>query len=574
MTRAPTGWSVVSRLAMGTGILAFAVGLPVALHLSGTTDRSATGALVMPVGSAISISEPLPISQGLPLTIVSGSVVSVPGERSSSGVVIDEAILKLDLSDRQAGSAPEALGPDAKPAPFPQLAGFSADTVRLTRAVVGVIAPSGAAAQLEDVNATITVSRKGSYKLVATGRLKNQPIAVDAFWSEAVTRDSAGRMPMKIVLRSPVLEALLDGHLKAQSKPQFVGLAEFQIPSLRRFALWAGLGRGVGEQFRSIAVSGPIEWTSSHMAFSKAAISVNGNHATGALTVKHGGGRLSLDGTLGFQELDLGRSWPALAARSSEEAKEPHILSMLDADLRLSATKVYAPAFEVGRAAVSIALSKGRLQADMAELDIEGGIAGGQLSLDLGQPSPKANLKLRLKGVDAGRLLAAPLRRNALLGRANITFEGTLGGRSLGEAFSTIAGRGSFDLVEPGRIGLDVNALVQAARSSGKVGWAAAGKNGTPVDTLSARYRLLDGALAIENLHARNPTSVFVGSGQLDVPARLMDVRIAIGPPSAGEAPMTVHDILLLRGTWDAPAISLHPQPKSQADAAAPVRAN
>jgi AsmA protein len=105
------------------------------------------------------------------------------------------------------------------------------------------------------------------------------------------------------------------------------------------------------------------------------------------------------------------------------------------------------------------------------------------------------------------------------------------------------------------------------------VSWAAAGKGSTQVDSLTARFRLLNGALTIESMQARSGTSLLVGSGRLDVPARLMDVSIASGPSNAGEAPITAQDILLLRGTWDAPSISLLPRTiKPITSDASPVR--
>jgi hypothetical protein len=85
---------------------------------------------------------------------------------------------------------------------------------------------------------------------------------------------------------------------------------------------------------------------------------------------------------------------------------------------------------------------------------------------------------------------------------------------------------------------------------------------------------MLNGALTIESLQARSGTQVLVCSGQLDVPARLMDIRIASGPSNTGEAPITAQDILLLRGTWDAPAISLLPKGTSTTSQTTAVRSH
>ena len=215
------------------------------------------------------------------------------------------------------------------------------------------------------------------------------------------------------------------------------------------------------------------------------------------------------------------------------------------------------PAVNIGRAAAAITLSGGRLIADLAELDVEGGSGTAHVSVDLNEPVPKAVTKLRLTGVDAGRVLAAPLNRNPLLGRTNVTFEGAARGQSLPEAIASLSGKGQFELVEPGRLGLDLPALINAARESAVVGWAAAGSGGTALESLAGRFRLLNGAITIEAMQGRSGSYVVVGSGRLDVPGRLMDMSIATGPIAATEAPVTVKEVLSLRGTWADPAIRL-----------------
>lgn len=565
----PSGW--VPRALAIASFVATVGGLPIAVELAGSGDRAASGAMTAQADSSIALVGPIRISDRLPLSIDGGRLVAVEkgqGDdgRGSSMMAIDEAVLTLDLSGRRqplpaADSAPEANSADDSRRKAPLIAGFSSGAMQLRRARVQLIGPRSPA-EISDVNATVTVTRKGSYKLIGNGQINGQRVTIDAVWSDSGTREATAHVPLRLTLRSAALEATLDGLLRsADSKvgdaPSFSGHAEFRMPSLRRFVAWAGLGRGVGDQFKAIVVSGPLEWTTSQMAFARASVGVNGNQATGAMTIKHPDDRWSIDGTLGFQELNLGTQLSALIPRQAAEGREPHVMTVIDADLRLSAGKIVAPHVETGRAALSIALNRGRLQADMAELEIETGIAGGQLSVDLNEASPKANVKLKLRGVDVGRALAEPLRRNPLLGKANLAFEGTLGGSTLGEAIVTLAGRGTFDLVEPGRLGLDLPALAHAAKVSGVVGWSAAGKGDTALDSLTGRFRVLNGALTIETMQGRSGSSMLVGSGRLDVPGRLMDMSLVSGPAGAPEAQPGAQDVLLLRGTWDAPSISL-----------------
>jgi len=553
-------------------------GLPLAFQYASSSDRSSRISTAAFTSSQVSLGSPIRISERFPLTIDDGIVTGIDASagserRDTAQISIDKAALTLDLSEStgRRPRGPHIFGSEVSRSFGPPIAGFAAGTLRLTRAGLTLLGPHGESAELKDASATVVVTRKGSFKLTATGFVSGQKIAIDALWSDGSPHDAGSPMPLKLSLRSAVVEASLDGLFKADERPSFTGEAEFRLPSLRQFVAWAGLGRGVSEHLRSVGIAGALDWTRAQMSFTRMALGVNGHQATGAMTIKHTGSRLSVDGTLGFQELDLGRQLARLLETAQPATAEPHVLTVIDADLRVSAAKVQAPGLEMGRAAVSIALNKGRLQADIAELEIESGVAGGQLSMDLNEFAPKAGFKLKLRGVDAGRVLAEPLRRNRILGKANLTFEGTIGGRSAQEGLASLAGRGQFELAEAGRLGLDLSALAHAARMTSVVGWAAAGRGGTSLDALTGRFRVLNGALTIESVQARTGTAALVGSGRLDVPARLMDMAITSGPGSTAESPLAAQEVLILRGTWDTPSISLQRNAKPETKVEAPI---
>lgn len=564
-----TQWGAIAILAGILGVVT------VAVVVVRVPEESTRALLLSGSDQGITIATPIKISHRIPLTIDRGLVSTDrnrDGDKVPSVVTIDEVALTLDLSGSRPSGSEFSAGPEGRPLSVPQIAGFVSGALRLKRGHLILIGPRGARADLGDVDATVTVTRKGHYKLTGSASYNAHRISIDASWIDTVPREAAQPVPLKMTVRSAVLEGALDGLVKTGDSPVFSGHAEFQIPRMSQFVSWIGLGRGISEQLRSMTVSGPLEWSPNQMSFARASIGLDGYQAAGAMTIKHANDRVVLDATLGFGELDLTRYWPGKITSSGPLGSEPHFMTMLDADLRLSAAKVRVPTFETGRAAVSVALSKGRMQADIVELEIESGSAGGQLSLNLNDEAPKAAIKVRIKGIDAGRTLAAQLKRNPLLGRSNVNFEGTLSGNSLAEAVTSVSGRGQFELAEPGRIGIDVPALVHAARKSGVVGWAAAGKGVTAVESLGGRFRVLNGAITIEAMQARVGSSVLVGSGRLDVPARLMDMSIATGPAGAGEAPITAQDILLLRGTWDTPAISLMRPSKPDLTVDAPAR--
>lgn len=569
--------ATASRMAGVAAFIALLAGLPVAVEF---TDGSEAGwaALHARTSDAIALTTPIRVSDNLALTVDSGLVSlsgrSAPANDGPRMVMIEEGHLTLDLAQAPPGTP--TVGPESPVFTIPNIAGFAAGALRLRRATFTIIGPSRERVSIRDVNATVTANRKGSHKLVGTGHFNGQRLSFDAIWSDAASRNGTPQMPLRLSLRTAFVEAMIDGLVSGSQRPTFEGQGEFRLPSLRRFISWSGLGSGVTDHMQAFRISGPLNWTTARMAFSRAVIDIDGNQGTGALTINHGAKRLAIDGTLAFEQLDLGRYWlsrPQVepAASTPAGAARP-FLGMFDADLRLSAAKIRTPALQIGRGAATIALTDGRLQADFAGIEIEDGMAEGQLKLDVNPSVPEARFKVKIKGVDAGRLLTASMKPNALLGRTNLTLDGTAQGRSLIEALATLAGRGQFDLTEPGRLGLDLPALIYAARGSSVVGWTSAGKGSTALDTLTGRFRLLNGALSLETVQARTGPTTFFAGGRLDVPGRLMDVTIGSGPGAQGEAPVTAHDVLVLRGNWDNPAISLVKPDKPSAKADLPER--
>ncbi|MDX2155189.1 MAG: AsmA family protein, partial [Hyphomicrobiaceae bacterium] len=499
-------------IAMGS-LAAALLGLPVAVELNEPDARRVSmGALA---SDRTPLTERVSLSNHLSLTLDGGLVSPATSSGNAVRLHIDDAALTLDL--RKAGVAPESQLPEPQPPLVARIAGFNAGVLIFRGATLNVVSPSGRHHVLSDVNATISAVRKGSFKLVGTGRFNGQRISLEGAWSDPPLREGA-QLPLRLTLRSAFLEAAFDGHLSANGMLMLTGHAEVRAQSLRRLAAWTGFGGG-GDLMRSVTVAGPVEWSTSQMAFARASVDLDGNQATGALIFKFSGPRPSVDATLAFQELDLSRVLgPAGASQNPASEGGPRFLSTFDADLRVSASRIRAASVDTGRGAITIALNQGRLAADLVDFEIEGGTAHAQLNLDVNQKAPIAAIKLKAKGVDTGRLLAAQLRRNPLLGRANITFEGTTDSSSLADSPMRLSGRGQLELAEPGRLGLDLAALAYAAKAAPVVGWSAAGKGGTPFDNLTCRFRLLNGAVTLETVQARSGEQAVTASGQIDVP--------------------------------------------------------
>lgn len=557
-------------------LICIAVGLPLAVAL--TDPDESLKSMLSPAHASDGqiIAAPVAVSGRLPLVLESGVVLRgsdepLPAGRLPPQVTVESAFATLDLSR----PSQPAAGADL-PSQLPTIAGLTSGTMRLRRAKLRLRAPALGEVDLDEVAATITVTRRGGYKLVGHGMAHDQRISIDATWSEPVGRDAGTALPIRLSLRGNLGELLVDGTLTPGVRSSFSGHSELKIPRLKKLVAWLGLGEMTGQHISSFSLSGPLEWTKSTLSFAKANVQLDDNQARGALAVRKMDGRLVLDGTFAFETLNLVRYMTSAPAAGKQAGSR--LLEQFDADLRISAEDIEAGTLDLGRAALTLALKNGQIQADLAELEIEGGRAGGRLTLDLKTDEPKALIKAKLTAVDAGRLLANKLKSNAVIGRINVGLEGTLQGASIPAAMASLSGRGQVDLVEPGRLGVDVASLFHAARSGKVLAWSSASKNGMAVDSLTGRFRVLNGAVTIEQMQARSGGRIVAAAGQLDVPGHLLELTVGTAAagavPTGGDALAVASEVLLMRGTWESPNIEIQPTRRPDFKAEMPFRAH
>ena len=551
----------LARAVAALGLLALAVGLPVAVEFSGVGDALRSSDVLAASGDTVTISDTVTLLPGLPLLLDSGLLQSLNATGVKQGETvdrlrIDRAVFRVPLASGRMNS--DAIAKNLQPL-VSHLASLNVGNLELRNARVDFKTAAGDVIVVKDITADITPNRRGTYSVKGTANFKEQPIHFDGSWTlpESKGGQPVARVGLKVALKSNNLEASLDGRLGLTDGLKFQGTAELQSRRLRALARWFGLDVPTSTNLRNASVVGPLEWSDGRLTFSKAVVVVDGSEGTGVLSLRTNTGRPAIDGTLAFKVFDAKPHLEAMLASSPPakrgSAEAAALPAAFDADLRLSAAKVLLPRVETGRGAVTITLKQGRLLAEVPELEIEGGTANGQISLDITGDISRLNVKGRLAGVDPGRVFAADLKRNPLLGRADISVEGSGTGHELVDMIASFSGKGSFTLVDTGRLGLDLKALAYAAQKANRVGWSASGKGSTNFDQLMARYLISNGALSIEALNGRSGDTIFSGSGKIDIRGRLFDLDVAIG---AGDGPSAQRDVLVFRGPWADPAIS------------------
>ncbi len=170
------------------------------------------------------------------------------------------------------------------------------------------------------------------------------------------------------------------------------------------------------------SVTGELGWANGRISLDGATIAFADRRASGSLALATSQGRSRLEGTLAYDRLDLTREGEQSHARESTAGLSlpgPAAAYLgngknLDLDIRISADRFRAGAFEAGPLAVTLTSRRDILSADIAELAAFGGSMKGRLDFD---PAHPALLSVNASGFKLdSRLLADTLHLPLILG--------------------------------------------------------------------------------------------------------------------------------------------------------------
>ena len=561
-----------------TGLAAVLLGLPLAVDYKTTLEtihRATSGGSRSSDGHVEIAAVPLAPALGIEVQsarIATLGASSAPHDDRMRRLVLDGARVVVDLVNPTPARETTA-DPQAPRTVAARLAAMDYDTLLVRGGDVDIATGLGRRILLHDVSAEIASSRKGHWTIEGSGRFNGHSVTFSGRWSPQVERAGVRLVPLAFQLQSNLLKARFEGHLSTAEGPRLQGSGSLQARKLRALARWFGIPIAPSGDLVGGSVVGAVDWSKAALSFTAADIQLDGNEATGSVTLKTAGPRPMIEGTLGFRQFVLARYIPAVMGEADSRAMTPgpghtklvSLLAALDADLRLSAGKVVAPLIETGRAAMTVGVRNGKLQADLAELEIEGGQARGRFTIDATGETPSLAFRGTLADVDAGRVFSHQLKRTPLYGRADIGLDIAGTGATLPIMLAAMSGKGQFTLAQGGRLGLDLKTLVSASQAAQIVGWSAAGRGATTLDRLEGRFTIANGAVSLDAVTGRSGTSGWTASGKIDVAERLLDLAIVLMPGLAPEPPATIREGLAIRGTWSDPAISFMRVPMAPA---------
>lgn len=547
--------------------------------------------------SAFKLSQPIEI-MAEPRIVVTRGTVSVAQPQGAAplssraiaelldngkGVLIlrDAELVVGPSAERYTGAAAHIDAPLAK-----ALASANYRALLIEGGRVDIAADKGTAAIFRDVD--LRVRRVAGERLVAKGSVHLLGRQLD--FDTTIGAREGDFVEKKLPIRGTITAGSL---LKASFSGQFAlgdggrliaDTSHLEVSDVPVFARWLGLSWPSELGLEKFVSDGKLEWVRQVVNFHNGRFQLDGNTAAGSLLVNGKGDRPLIDGTLAFDQLDIGALMKAEPQRSSllattvrgtttwlparvrdllTEMSLP-ILRELDVDLRISAQQAVLTNFTMHKTAAALSLRDGRILLDLAEMALQGGGQGSLLlSVDPSSGVTKCGLRGKLKGVRIENVSDLVLPRAVITGPADVTIDLSGNWDSPETFFNSIDGRLGMRMENGATLEADLPALLTSmgVNEPAVEGWGVAAKGQTDVETLSADFAFKNGMARIERLVTeRQGRSEVAVTGSVNIHGKSLDLNVfprAAGSNDSAEVP----SVLNINGHWDHPQLVKRPFP-------------
>ncbi|MGE5547977.1 MAG: AsmA family protein [Solirubrobacterales bacterium] len=512
------------------------------------------------------------------LPILSGTVAV------DSFVLIDPVVtLETDKKGRPNWqfSSGETPKPEAKAEPKPKEAssgGGPAD-IRLGEIairngkLVYLDGQAGTREEVSDLNLAVTLKSLDD-PLAVRGGLKWRGQAIDLTLNAARPRAlvDGKSTPADLSIATPPVKLAFKGEVSGAGEA--AGDLDLGIPSVRELVKWATgkpldlPGTGLGP----FDLKGKLAAAPTRVALSQAAIRLDAIKAEGEVAVDTAAARPSLKGRLAVDRLDLNPylppedkqpAKPAAEAKSkaagaksdwSDEPIDTSGLKAADVDLALSAGGIRIRAIDIGKSALHLTLSGGRLAADLTELALYQGAGKGRLALDGSQPGLGLDAHFSLKGLQAEPFLAAAAGFDRLEGTGDADIQVAGRGRSERQIVQSLDGKGAVSFTDGAIRGINLAAMVRNVTSAFS---EPAGSQKTDFAELSGSFVITDGLVTNKDLALKSPLLRVDGAGTVDLPKRTVHYRVDPKAVASLEGQGGAGDLagimipVIIEGPWD-----------------------
>jgi AsmA protein len=396
-------------------------------------------------------------------------------------------------------------------------------------------ARSGTAQRIDGIDVSVKLPSLDEPMTVKGGLTWNkEAITVDTTIANPRALSGGGKSELNTKVDGDVLSATFDGAVDA-AKSEVSGDVDFRTQSARRLAAWAGVDLPKVRGFGPMTLKGVLRSTAAKIAFTQAKLSLDGMNGSGNLVLNTSGARPQAKGDFELDRLDLNPYLGSGAAAQggaaggavawSDAAIDFSALRSVDADLDFAVNALSVGGMKIGRSALDISLSGGKLRANLKQMALYGGNGSGIISLNGTGGVPQLGMDLAFAGVQGEPFLTDAAGFTRLSGTGNIALKGAAAGGSQRALMKALDGTMQIKFEDGAIKGVNLAEIartIQSALSGSATGQGAK----TDFAELSGSFVIRDGVAANKDLKLLNPFVRLSGAGIVDVGNQTLDYRV------------------------------------------------
>lgn len=399
--------------------------------------------------------------------------------------------------------------------------------------------------RIEDIDATARLTSL-SEPLEINGKLKFQgaPSTIDLVLTNV--SDILAKKDSNLKFDAKVGDATIGADLKLAGGDKFgySGPVNLSAPDLPALASLFDVKLEDAPGFDRLSVAGKADGTATAIDLSAANIKFDDIDADGDLTLDWSRAKPKATGSLATESLDLrpympppttgAQGFPAWSTAKIDFSS----LRNIDADLDISAGKVFLNELQAGESRMNLKIANARMTASIPQLGFYGGGGSGTLVVDATRASPSIAGKFAMNSVEAQPFTIDLMKMDKLLGLGGFNLEFNATGSSQAAIMQSLDGKGGFDLNDGAIKGVNIVKLASAVAKlyeggltnptavTTAIAEAQRADEKTDFSKLLSNFTITNGDVRAPTITLEGPYLTMTGVGRIDLPGQTLDLRL------------------------------------------------
>jgi AsmA protein len=412
---------------------------------------------------------------------------------------------------------------------------------------------------IRDVNLTANWSGPSSpVEIGGTVTIRGEPVQIALTEFNPSMFLANQRSPLALRLNSRFGRLTIVGTASTGiDSPWLTGRSTFETRALRDLLVWSGQTVPLGSLISSFGFDGEISGVGGVVSWPSLRVTLGTDNLDGALTARMDNDRLSLNGTLAADTLNLDEfAAPFLEATTHAGPWRFRNYDLAtttggDLDLRISANSARVRGVRLRDVAMSVLVKSGRIEAGISRATMSGGLAKGRMSIASGDRGLELRAQGQAENVDVAALMREITGSAWMSGTGGGHFALESWGGNAAEFARRAAGKAEITVANGQFIGISLDDALRRFERQPLTTSLNLRSGSTPFERASATLHLEDGLADLRDTGFTTANLRGIVEGALFVPDRRIAARAAVESRTpVGDGSMTSALAFDIQGPW------------------------